>query len=179
MKRFLTATLLVAILTALCFAYGQAQTFAGLSWEGQPGLVYGGKVINISEKLNTLGYFRLALDKDTYSNGFKTNYAIAAKLTYHIFDRPTWDLYLHGGGSVDWADPTLEQTDIVYITQSIGGTLVTPCPSFIANLPVIKELDEPRLWVAGEWRPQLTETSLWNNWPVSFGAGLSWGLPGL
>jgi hypothetical protein len=169
MKRFAISTLLALLLTGLCFGYGQAQTFVGLSWEGNPGIVIGGKIIPLTDKLNTFGYARLSVDSASYDNGLKTQQALAAELTYHLIDKLNQDFYLIGGASCDWANTGVDKSLTTYFTESVGGLFTTRTP-FLDKIPLLNTVfEEPGLWFAGKFRPQLFDSG--TKWQDKFVLG--------
>ena len=176
MKRFAISLLLATILTTLCWNLGNAQTFAGLSWEGNPGLVIGGKVIPISEKISTFGYVRVTLDSGSYENGLKTQHAVALKLTYHLIDKLNQDVYLVGGESCDWTNIDQTKSLNAYLTEAVGA-IFTSRLSFLDHIPILNTVFEnPELWLSLEFRPQIFDKeSRWQDKGV-VGFGIKSGL---
>ena len=155
MKKLVISTLLALLLTTLSYGLGNAQTFAGLSWEGNAGLVIGGKVIPISEKISTFGYVRVTLDSGSYENGLKTQHAVALKLTYHLIDKLNQDLYLVGGESCDWTNIDATKSLNAYLTEAVGA-IFTSRVSFLDHIPILNTIFEnPELWLSLEFRPQI------------------------
>lgn len=131
MKRFLTVTLMVAVLSALPLSFGMAQdgpeppegatqfVYLGYHHKGHPGLSYGlGFTFG---KVTVLPFTRFALsDTATATNGINYEKSIGIEFVYWVVEKPNWKLgAVAGPGTVEW----LEQQDQdlpQILSQSLG-----------------------------------------------------------